>query len=296
MRTHPLFGVLIAAVGAIVLTPDTLFMRLSGMDAFTMLAWRGLLMAAALLVFWLLMAGRQAWAELRTVASMAGLIVIGCQALNAVLFNAGVATAPVSLVLFGVATVPVFSAIAAYIIAGERITIATAITIVLVLLGIGIAVIGHNQEQIALDGRAVFGAFAGLSVAIAFATSFAIIRNNPSLALLPTVCIGALLAGCIGLMLTDPARLFDGEVWAISVSGAVILPLSFMLIVTANRHTHPTNVSLLLLLEAVLGPLWVWWGVGEQMTWPMILGGLIVVLSLGAYLIHLRRISPARPM
>lgn len=295
MRTHPFYGVILAAAGTLALTPDTLFMRLSGMDAFSMLAWRGLLMGGALMAVWMVMAGRCAWAELRTVASTAGLIVVGCQALNAVLFNAGVAAAPVSLVLFGVATVPIFSAIAAYLIGGERITAAAAITIVLVLAGIGIAVIGYDRQGIVLDGRAVFGALAGLSVAISFAVSFTIIRNHPGLALLPTIGIGALLAGSIGLSLNEPGRLFDGEVWAIAVSGAVILPLSFMLIVTANRYTHPTNVSLLLLLEAVVGPLWVWWGVGEAMTWPMILGGIIVVVSLSAYLIHLRRIAPAPP-
>jgi drug/metabolite transporter (DMT)-like permease len=135
MKSHPLYGVALAAIGALVLTPDTLFMRLSGMDTFPMLAWRGLLMGGALLMVWLLLAGRKSGAELRSVVSWAGAIVVVCHALNAVLFNAGIATAPVSVVLFGIATVPVFSAIAAYFIGGERITIATAVTIVLVLAG-----------------------------------------------------------------------------------------------------------------------------------------------------------------
>jgi LPXTG-motif cell wall-anchored protein len=41
-----------------------------------------------------------------------------------------------------------------------------------------------------------------------------------------------------------------------------------------------------MLLETVLGPLWIWWGIGEEPTNFMLLGGLIVILSLAAFLIH----------
>lgn len=81
----------------------------------------------------------------------------------------------------------------------------------------------------------------------------------------------------------------QGEIWAITVSGAILLPVSFFAISLANRYTHPSNVSLLLLLETVLGPAWVWYGVGERPTPQMILGGAIVILSLAAYLFHMRR-------
>lgn len=293
MQSHPLYGVLIAFAGALVLTPDTLFMRLSELDASAMLAWRGFLMGTTLIGFWLLMVGRKAMGELRSLATKAGVVVIFCHVMNAVLFNAGVAVAPVALVLLGVATVPVFSAITAYLIGGERITLATTITIVFVMVGIAVAVIGHDQQGITLDARAVFGAIAGLSVALAFAISFAVLRNTPSLAVLPTMGLGAFLAGSAGLVWGGSAAMLDGEVWAIAVSGALILPLSFGLLMMATRHTHPSNVSLFLLLEAVLGPLWVWWGVGEELTTPTIVGGLIVVISLAGYLVHLRRIAPA---
>ena len=42
-------GILIAFVGALLITPDTLFMRLSSMDAWTMLFWRGIQMGIVLI-------------------------------------------------------------------------------------------------------------------------------------------------------------------------------------------------------------------------------------------------------
>jgi len=65
--------------------------------------------------------------------------------------------------------------------------------------------------------------------------------------------------------------------------------VSFFSLSLASRYTHASNVSLLLLLETVLGPLWVWLGVGEEPTPMMLVGGVIVVGSLAIYLWHTGR-------
>ena len=50
-----------------------------------------------------------------------------------------------------------------------------------------------------------------------------------------------------------------------------------------------------MLLETVLGPLWIWWGIGEEPTNFMLLGGLMVILSLAAFLIHQSKKKPTGP-
>jgi drug/metabolite transporter (DMT)-like permease len=289
MKNHPMFGLLLATFGVLVLTPDVLFMRLSGMNAFQMVAWRGLLMGTVLLVAWLVLERRSKRPDLLALASGAGVAVVLCQMANTILFNVGIAHAPVSVVLFGVATVPVFSAIAAYLIAGETTGRATWITIAAVLVGIGIAVFSDGSNGVGLNAASLIGASAGLGVAMVFAIYFVVLRMHRSLAILPTIGLGALLSGCVGLTITGPAAVFEGNVWAITISGAVLLPISFFAISLATRHTHPSNVSLLLLLETILGPAWVWYGIGERPSPQMIFGGAIVVLSLAAYLLHTRR-------
>ncbi len=289
MQSHPLYGLALAGIGALILTPDTLFMRLSGFGASEMMAWRGLLMGSALILAWALLSGRRAGGDLLRLASGPGLLVVACGTANSALFNIGIATAPVSVVLFGVATVPVFSALLARLVAGEPTRAATWIAIAAVLLGIAIAVFGGKGGELRLDLASALGALAGLGVAFALALSFVVIRSRPALPILPAIGTGALLSGLIGAAVSGPAALVAGEVWAIAVSGALILPVSFFLLTLASRHTHPSNVSLLILLETVFGPAWVWWGVGERPTPGMLIGGAIVVASLAAYLLHARR-------
>jgi drug/metabolite transporter (DMT)-like permease len=284
MRHHPLYGVALAGAGTLILTPDSLFMRLSEMDGFQMTAWRGLLMGTVMVGLWALLS-RDRGAELRHVFTRAGAVVVLCQFFNSLLFCLGIAMAPVAVVLFGLATVPVCAALLAWLLLGEATRFATWITIAAVMTGIGIAVLGGEGEGVELNLVALAGAGFGLGVAFVLALNFVVIRSAPQLPIMLVIGLGAFLAGCFGLAATGVERMADGHVWAMATTGLIVLPVSFFLLSLASRHTHASNVSLLMLLETVLGPLWVWWGVGEAPTPMMVLGGGIVVVSLAAYIL-----------
>ena len=66
----------------------------------------------------------------------------------------------------------------------------------------------------------------------------------------------------------------------ISITGLFILPLSFILLSKASRMTPASNVSIIMLLETILGPLWVWAFTNESPKFLTIIGGTIVILAL----------------
>jgi len=292
MTRHPLFGLGLATFAALVLTPDALFMRLSGMGGYQMVGWRGLMMGAVMVTLWVVIARDRA-AIWQTLGTGFG-VILACQYANATLFSLGIAHAPVAVMLLAVATVPVFAAVFARIIIGEPTRRATWITILAVMCGIALAVFG-GRGDLALTSGALLGALAGLGVAVVLALNFVILRARPDLPIPLLMGLGAALAGVTGVAITGPAQMTQGTVWAIAVTGLVILPVAFFSLSLASRYTHASNVSLLLLLETVLGPLWVWLGVGERPTPMMLAGGVIVVGSLAVYLWHTGRRRMARP-
>ncbi|MDI3335394.1 DMT family transporter [Defluviimonas aestuarii] len=294
MIRHPLFGLGLAAFGALILTPDTMFMRWSGLEGFAMLAWRGLLMGSLLIAVWFVTA-RTRRRDLRAMMCVSGFGVMCCQAVNGTLFSLGIAHAPVAIVLFGVATMPVFSALLSRWLSGEQTRGTTWIAMAAVMGGIAIAVFGDGAEGLGFNRASLLGALAGLGVAAMLALGFVLMRRARDLPLLPTIGTGALMAGTIGFALSPVGTLAAGNVWAIAVTGAVILPVSFLALSYASRHTEPANVSLLMLLETVLGPAWVWAGAGEAMTVPMMLGGAVVVTSLALYILATGRRSRTPP-
>lgn len=287
MTRHPAFGLFLALFGALAITPDTLLMRWSAMGGEQMVAWRGLLMGSALLLSWMIFRRRNLRSDLRSLASGAGLLIVICQICNASLFAVGIAAAPVSVVLFSVSTVPVFAALFSWLLLGESTHWSTWAAIVAVLAGIGLAVFGNDPG--AASGRPLVGAAAGLGVATSLAMNFVTIRRNPGVPILLTVGLGALLAGLGGLVSTGPGAMGAGHIWAIALAGGVVLPVSFFSLSLASRFTHASNVSLLMLLETILGPLWVWAGTGEAPTRAMLAGGTVVIVSLAAYLSYAGR-------
>lgn len=280
------YGLLLALLGTLILTPDAMFMRLSEMDGFQMSAWRGFLMGGVLLTAWVL-TSRDKAGDIAQINTRAGLAIIICQFFNSMLFCLGIAAAPAAIVLIGIAAVPVFSALLSWLVLREPTHALTWAAIGAVMIGIAIAVTG--EEQVTLDTRAVIGAVFGLGVAMVLALNFVILRARQRLPIMLLIGIGAVLAGVNGLIITGPANMMTGTPWAMIVTGGIVLPLSFYLLSLSARYTHAANVSLLMLLETVLGPLWVWLAVGETPTGPMLIGGAIVVVSLALYLVLTRR-------
>jgi len=285
-------GLSLALFGALLLTPDTLFMRISELDGFTMLAWRGGLSGIGYLLIW-------AWFSLRlelkipNVLTLSFAIVVICQIINATFFSLAIAVAPVTIVLISVATAPIFSAILSWFFLGETLSKFSIGTAILVLFGLYVSVLGGSATLIELDTSTLLGALFGLGVAFTLAMNFTIIRKDKNVPFVLAIGIGALLAGTLGLLCADnlygpPAK----NMAAIAVTGIIILPVSFCTLSYAARFVPSSTVSLIMLLETVLGPLWIWWGIGEEPTNAMLLGGAIVVFSLTAFLINQRRNRP----
>ncbi|MFQ3355792.1 MAG: drug/metabolite transporter (DMT)-like permease [Paracoccaceae bacterium] len=284
MKKHPLFGIGLATAGALIIAPDTMFMRWSDMTGFQMAAWRGLLSGIGFILIWLITRKASLLNDLRILKTKWSIFIVVSQVFTATLFSVGVSIAPASILLIGVATVPVFSAIFAHLILGEVTLKSTWITIFAVLLGISIAVFGASQNEFDFGIWPLLGALCGLGAALFLALNFVIIRHKTELPFVLSIGIGALISGLIGLFLTGHSLMGVGNIWPIIFTGTIILPISFYMLSLASRYTHVTNVSLIMLLETVLGPLWVWLGTGEQPTNLTIFGGFIVILCLGVYL------------
>ena len=75
----------------------------------------------------------------------------------------------------------------------------------------------------------------------------------------------------------------------VTTMGMLVVPLGFSLMTLGPRYLPAQEVSLLLLLEAVIGPLWVWWVIDEVPARESLLGGAIVLTTLAALNLGLLR-------
>jgi len=269
-------GFLLTLFGVLVLTPDSLLVRLVGSDPWTVTAWRGVLSGSVILLGFLAVHRRAAAYELGRLGA-SGLAVSALQGANAVFFVLALHHTAVANTLIILATTPLIAALLSFAVLRERVSLATWLAIAAGLGGVGVVVHdGLGRGTLAGD------AFALLTAA-SLAAAFVIIRRRRDLNLVPAAGLGALLSGLVVLPLAAPLSLAGVQIAYALAMSVLVLPVAFALLTLGPRTLPAPEVALLLLLETVLGPMWVWLGVGERPSEAAFLGGGIVIGTLVAH-------------
>ena len=172
MNKSNLHGIILASIGVLIISPDTLFMIWGEMPAFQMVAWRGILAGLCYLIIWFISRKSFIYIDCKTLFTNWGFTIVSCYFITTILFCIGIAIAPAPVVLFCVATIPVFAAIFGHKILNEPASRSTWITIILVIIGISIAIYGANTQEINFDILIILGALCGLGSSLTISLSY----------------------------------------------------------------------------------------------------------------------------
>tara|TARA_X000000950_G_scaffold29893_2_gene32353 strand:- start:7452 stop:8351 length:900 start_codon:yes stop_codon:yes gene_type:complete len=282
-------GLAMALAGALLITPDTLLIRLSGLEEWGLTFWRGVLIGGSLCVLWVLFEGRRALSQFRGLATLPALLIIIANFINAMAFNFATMETSITVVVTALATAPLMAAALGYVVLAERTTRRTWIAIALSMIGVLTVIMNGDGALQAPQGNVWLGGFLGILAALGIAVVFVTTRRHPDVPVLPATGIGAILSGLVGLAMAPAGAIMTGNALAIGLMGLIIMPVSWGLLTLAPRHTSPTIVSLFMLLEMVLAPFWVWLGTGERPSLPMIGGAALVLATLMIYFIAAAR-------
>ena len=255
-------------------------MRLSYLERWPLMGWRGILMGLTLLIIWRFFWHSDKKKEWRSLNSIPGLVVIFSFGINSITFTLGIQETSVMVVLTALATMPIFAAILSTIFMGESQGVLGWVTIIFAMVGVAIVVGDGANATGHPSGSTALGALYGAITAFGLALTFTMARKYKELGIVPAAALGSLLSGCVGFYFSTYENLFTAPLWTIVVMGIIILPISFACLSIAPRYTTSAIVSLIMLLEMVIGPFWVWLGIGEKPTTTMILGALMVLIIL----------------
>ncbi len=280
-------GLLITGGGVLAITPDSLLVRLIDADEWTLLFWRGVLTGVAMLLVLVALQRRKLISHIRDIGPE-GLAYAVLFTASTILFILSLKRTSVANTLFIVSTSPVFAALMARFILGEAVSRRIWATIVLAL--VGIAVIARGSLG---SGSSVpLGDAAALGVAICMASAFTLARRRRRSSMVPAMMVSAFLSATIAWPLATPALVAGDNLVYLALMGLVVLPVSTWALALGPRYLPAPEVGLMLLLEAVIAPLWVWWVIGETPATASLVGGTIVLATLAIFnLLALRRVG-----
>ena len=284
--SHKMKGVLLCLCGIILLSPDSLLLRLIGADLWTLAFWRGGLSAVGLAVAVLLMEGPRPGQQQLLRLTRQGVVVAVSFAIANLAFIFSIQNTAVANTLVIMSLSPLFAALLSYFFFREPISTGTWLAAVAIFLGLTMVFYG----SLATGG--VVGDLAALITSICVAISLVLMREHRDISMVPALAWSSGLACLAALPFALPASLSGTALMLMLVLGLIVLPASLTMIGLAPRYLPAPEVSLILRLEALLAPLWVWLVLGEVPSRQTLIGGGIILttlICLSLYTIRMQR-------
>jgi len=178
---------------------------------------------------------------------------------------------------FIITTETIFLAVFGYFFLKEKINLITFISIILgmsgVLLIIGSSLSIQSSEQF-------IGNIVAFIMPISFAILVVIIRKYPNVDMVPAQFTAGILAAIIGYFIAGKLSISPHDLFLASIAGFFQIGFGFILITIGSQTTPSAVVGVLMLTEAVFGPLWAWLFINEIPPMSVLIGGGIIIFSI----------------
>ncbi|MCP3866842.1 MAG: DMT family transporter [Gammaproteobacteria bacterium] len=273
LRSHHRKGSIVVILGVIVLSFDALLIRLADAEPWAIVFWRGALMGLSLI----LGAGLTGKIALFPKFHRCGppaYFTAALQGFGTAMFVIAISNTSVANTVVLIATSPVFAALASHFFLKERVEPHTWIACIIVALGVAL-VFGDS-----FGFSDTLGNFCALMAALGLGGNLTILRRYQEMPRIPVVAVSGIVIALFALAISSPFTLSRESYAILGIMGAVQMPLALVLITSGTRYLTSPEVSLFLLLETLLGPVWVWLILGDSVSTLALTGGAIIVATL----------------
>ena len=271
-----MMGFMVAILGAILMSADPIFIRFAGVSGFDTAFLFGLFSAISMPILLKLndeRGIRKAALESGWPLLVAGLLMLGsATGLVFSIKNTSIANTFVIL-----SASPAVAAFFSWLLLREKTERSTLVAIIAVMIGIGIVVSGSVGS-----GNWFGDALAMFSV-ICLSLMFTLLRKYQDVSRLASVALGGLLLALVMSFFAEPSG-YSWSTWLImGARGLFTAPLGRVMSMVATRYITAAEVSMTLMLETVLAPVWGFIFFAEIPVVTSILGGGVILVTIFIY-------------
>ena len=267
-------GVALSLIGVLVITPDSLLIRLIGIPSWELLFYRGLIPFVLLFIL-LLLYYKKNFLHSLLITGLPGLFYAILIALGNTTFVISIQNTNVANTLIMIALTPFATAILSSIFLKEHpsqrmwFTIISCFFVVLFIF--------YDSYQ----GNRMLGDFFGLLTAILIGGSAVVVRYSKLVNFLPSLLIAKLLTLVLPILFIQSfpeSLIIDLREFYLIIAMGICLFIALSFITLAPRYIPAYEVEIFFVLETILGPLWVWLIIHEQPTTKTLIGGICIIL------------------
>ena len=269
-------GSLLAFIAVMFITPDSLFIRLSNVDTWGLVFYRGIIPFFSVF-FVMLLIYKLNFFKMLFSSGHHGLIYVVTFSITNITFVVSIQNTNVANTLVMIATAPMLSAILGAIFLKEPPDKKTLVSIIVTFL----AIIYIFFDSIKLGN--LYGDILGFITAIGLAVGAVTIRSAKSKNLVPAAVVGKLFVAIFSLFFIESFVLEDKDLIIVPLMCIFCVAIPFVLVTIAPRFIPAAEVNLFFLLETIIGPIWVWLIIKEQPSIETLLGGTVIIATIAIH-------------
>ena len=191
-----------------------------------------------------------------------------------VAFVVAMSNTTVANVVFIISTQTMFLAIFGYFYLKEKVSLIGLISILLAMSGI-VIMVGDS-----ISGGSLFGNIVALAIPINFANLVMIIRKNTKVDMVPAIFYSGIFSLIYGFFLAESFEFTKHDIWMGFLLGVPQLAVSFICITIGSRTVESATVGILMLMETLCAPLWVWLFLNEIPPISVFIGGAVIISAI----------------
>jgi len=269
-------GSLLAFVAVMFITPDSLFIRLSSIDTWGLVFYRGLIPFITVF-FGMLLIYKLSFFKMLFTSGHHGIIYVLTFSLTNITFVVSIQNTNVANTLVMIAMAPMLSAILGAIFLKELPDKKTWIAIFITF----VAAIYIFYDSLQLGN--FFGDILGLITALGLAIGAVTIRSAKHKNLVPAAVVGKLMVTLFALFFIESFTLTKDDQIIVPLMCIMCVAIPFVLVTIAPRFIPAAEVNLFFLLETIIGPIWVWLIIKEQPSVETIQGGIVIITAIAIH-------------
>jgi drug/metabolite transporter (DMT)-like permease len=268
-------GLALTSLGVFIMSLESLFIKFTTISPFLFSFYIGIFMFISMISTFVF----KEKAVLKKAFNSSMLILIVCAILmgtSNIFFITAIKTTTVANVVIIFGTAALFSALFAYIFFKEKITI--NIIIASFFMFVGLFVIFNDELEVgSLDGNI----YALLCTAL-FAMSFVLLSRYKQMDRVLLTAMSGLSLSIIAFFFCEDLVIDLKTLAVVMTMGLLISPISRVLLGTGAKYISASEVSLLMIIETIMAPVWVWIFLDEVPSSYTFIGGSIIVATLVA--------------
>ena len=269
-------GSLLAFVAVMFITPDSLFIRLSNLDTWGLVFYRGIIPFFTVF-FGMLLIYKLNFFKILFNSGFHGIIYIATFSITNITFVVSIQNTNVANTLVMIATAPMLSAILGAIFLKEPPDRKTFISIIITF----IAIVYIFFDSLKIGN--FYGDILGFVTALGLAVGAITIRSAKTKNLVPAAVVGKLFVASFALFFIESFTLIDKDLFIVPLMCILCVAIPFVLVTIAPRFIPAAEVNLFFLLETIIGPVWVWFIINEQPSVETLQGGAIIITTIAIH-------------